>query len=1087
MKYFVDDYIASELGYSRNDLSLSDFVCESDLSSVTDAVVHGDAWVDAFVMHADGRVSCRRLRVLCHGPDRAVTIEPVPSNMSEFSFEAARVTPLLRSIAAVCNADYIGYGALDGARMTTRGWLVAGEPQPDIGCDLDGTPCIETIKNGEHAVRRDVQKLYVKDTCLVEMGVHAYFGVAVRDCDGLVIGLVIAMFRQPHEGADVLPLLKIAADFLSAEFDRAQSELDLRIANERFTIASQAAKIGVWEYDLRRREFVIDDHAVMKHQRLRDIRLWADVVHPEDRDRVLEAFTQAIASRSDYASSMRVLTPDGAIRYIESFGRPIVENGEVVHVMGANVHPEDVERASAEIRSVPETSRASTSFRVVQPGGEVSHVTSYARSATERHSHASRLIGLCIDVTAQKQTELRERGRNRVLEALISSASVTDVLAVLVNTIEEEEASVRVGFMLVHPNGRLLVNAAAPSLPDEYLKAVDHLMIRVGNGSCGSSAALKTPVIVEDVMNHPYWDAFHEYAELAGFRACWSIPILGQNDQVYGTLAVYFRDVKKADPVLLRRFTEAADFASLAIAKKNAERDLKNSEMLLQTTGKIAGVGGWEIDLRHRTRQWTEQMYRIFGLKPDEPIPDDLMHHYSPGSRARILAGLETVKTTGEPMDLDLEIYTSSGEHKWVRAEGRAEIEDGVPVKLIGALQDITAQKEAELDRERLQEQLLHAQKMESIGRLAGGVAHDFNNILSVILGHAELATEDVDPDTMVANDLNEIRIAAERSAGLTRQLLAFARKQPIAPCAVNINSTISSMVNMLRRLIGERIRLTWHAQPDLWDVYVDPAQVDQVLVNLCINARDAIEGAGEVTIETRNVTLTADDILSAEDCEPGEYVRLSVQDTGRGIPDELLAQVFEPFFTTKAVGAGIGLGLATVYGILKQNRGWVDVSSILDDGTTFYLYFPRLIADLAEASNVVSEVTADTHHSILLVEDEPALLKLATRMLEGLGHSVVPASGPRQALVLVQEHPEIEILVTDVIMPDMNGRDLAIKIKQLRPEIRHVFMSGYTAEVMELEGILEAGEFFLQKPFTLAQLEATLRNVFANLTASRT
>ncbi|MEZ4459114.1 MAG: ATP-binding protein [bacterium] len=434
----------------------------------------------------------------------------------------------------------------------------------------------------------------------------------------------------------------------------------------------------------------------------------------------------------------------------------------------------------------------------------------------------------------------------------------------------------------------------------------------------------------------------------------------------------------------------------------------------------------------------------------------------------------------GSAQDVVLEMTSRDGTHRWLRVAGRAQLENGVPVKLLGATQDVTDEREAFLEREKLRQQLLHAQKMESVGRLAGGVAHDFNNVLSVILGHAELALDELPSHVPVAADLREIRLAAERSASLTRQLLAFARKQPIAPVLVNINVSIAETVNMLRRLIGERITLRWEAEPQLWDVFVDPTQIDQILANLCVNARDAIRGDGEVVITTSNCTLSADDAQHLDECSPGEFVMLRVSDNGEGIPSRLLEHVFEPFFTTKSVGAGTGLGLATVYGIVKQNHGAIRVDSHEGVGTTFEIFFPREIGHLEEVSSSVFVEDGGYTCNVLLVEDEPALLKLAARMLEGMGHNVFAAATPFEAIAIAKEEHAIDLLISDVIMPGMNGRELANELGQIRPGLRHIFMSGYTAEVMALEGVLDAGEFFLQKPFSLSELKRTVQSCLA-------
>ncbi len=380
-----------------------------------------------------------------------------------------------------------------------------------------------------------------------------------------------------------------------------------------------------------------------------------------------------------------------------------------------------------------------------------------------------------------------------------------------------------------------------------------------------------------------------------------------------------------------------------------------------------------------------------------------------------------------------------------------------------------------------LEAQLHQAQKMEAVGRLAGGVAHDFNNMLAVISGHADLALERTAPNSPLRADLLEIQNAAGRSADLTRQLLAFARKQTIAPTVLDLNDTIAGMLKMLRRLIGEDIDLLWKPADSLWPVRMDPAQIDQILANLVVNARDAISGVGKITIETGRATFDEGYCETHADFIPGEYVLLAVSDNGCGMDKVTLAQLFDPFFTTKPLGRGTGLGLATVYGIVKQNQGFINVYSEPGQGTSFKIYLPRYAAsEPASARSMPAPAAVSTGtETVLLVEDEEALLKLGKLLLERLGYTVLAASGPGEALQLAEAYPDaIHLLLTDVIMPEMSGRDLWERLRVLRPGLKCLFMSGYTANVIAHHGVLEEGVHFLQKPFPREVLASKLREV---------
>lgn len=381
-------------------------------------------------------------------------------------------------------------------------------------------------------------------------------------------------------------------------------------------------------------------------------------------------------------------------------------------------------------------------------------------------------------------------------------------------------------------------------------------------------------------------------------------------------------------------------------------------------------------------------------------------------------------------------------------------------------------------DLKKMESQLIQAQKMEAVGRLAGGVAHDFNNMLSVILGKTEMALEDIDPNQTLYADLEEIRTAAQRSADVTRQLLAFARKQAIAPKVVNLNSTIESILKMLRRLIGENIDLIWLPNEEIWPVRIDPSQLAQILANLSVNARDAIADVGKLIIETGKTTFDEAYCADHSGFVPGDFVQLTVSDNGCGISQETLQNVFEPFYTTKDVGKGTGLGLATVYGIVKQNDGFINAYSEPDQGTIFRIYLPRYLAETEILEKKTSDtINPDGAETILLVEDEPSILRMTRMMLERMGYKVLAAGTPGEAIALAREYAgQIHLFMTDVVMPEMNGRDLAGNLLALYPDLKRLFMSGYTANLIAHHGLLDEGVNFIQKPFSREQLGKKVR-----------
>ncbi len=405
---------------------------------------------------------------------------------------------------------------------------------------------------------------------------------------------------------------------------------------------------------------------------------------------------------------------------------------------------------------------------------------------------------------------------------------------------------------------------------------------------------------------------------------------------------------------------------------------------------------------------------------------------------------------------------------------------DGKTKYLLGISEDITEHKRKEADHARLQTQLAQAQKLESVGLLAGGVAHDFNNLLMGIMNYVELCRDKIGPDHPIREWLDEITSDAQRSAEITRQLLAFARKQMIAPKILDLNAAVAGMLKLLQRLIGEDIKLTWRPGTRLRPVKLDPSQVDQVIANLCVNARDAIGGVGEITLETGNVTLDADYCATHTEATPGAYVFLVVSDNGCGMDKATMAQVFEPFFTTKCLGHGTGLGLATVYGIVKQNNGSVHVHSEVGKGTTFKIYLPQVESEAVAAPGTGSaEAPKGRGETILLAEDEKSLRVTCGLFLEALGYKVLRAETPAEALRLADQHPgDIHLLLTDVVMPGMDGRQLALGISAVKPGIKVLFMSGYTADVIAQRGVLEQSLDFIGKPFKRDELARRVREI---------
>ncbi|MEI7731929.1 MAG: PAS domain S-box protein [Verrucomicrobiota bacterium] len=515
-------------------------------------------------------------------------------------------------------------------------------------------------------------------------------------------------------------------------------------------------------------------------------------------------------------------------------------------------------------------------------------------------------------------------------------------------------------------------------------------------------------------------------------------------------------------------------------ASKQVEASLRESEMRYRILFDRANDGIMLLTADGKLTAVNESFARMHGYTATEMQVMNLRDFDSPETAKHIPERMRRL-LAGEALTFEVEHYHKDG-HLFLLEVSASLVTLGGQAVIQCVHRDITERKRAEAEKAKLEAQFHQAQKMESVGRLAGGVAHDFNNMLQAILGNANLALDEIPPDSPIRESLEEIRSCARRSADLTRQLLAFARQQPIAPRVLDLNETVESLLKMLRRLISEDIQLAWLPATDLALINVDPTQIDQVLANLCVNARDAIDGVGKVTIETGNAVM--DDAYCADHpgVMPGAYVRLAVSDDGCGMDKATMSKIFEPFFTTKGLGKGTGLGLATVYGIVKQNHGFISVSSEPGKGTIFNLYLPQYVGEpAAPQKESVAERPKSSGETVLLVEDEPAILAIARRILERLGYTVVAANSPSEAIRLADLHAgEIHLLMTDVVMPEMNGRDLAQRLMARHPQLRCLFMSGYTRDVIAHHGVLAEGMNFIEKPFTIDGVANKVRAALA-------
>jgi two-component system cell cycle sensor histidine kinase/response regulator CckA len=502
--------------------------------------------------------------------------------------------------------------------------------------------------------------------------------------------------------------------------------------------------------------------------------------------------------------------------------------------------------------------------------------------------------------------------------------------------------------------------------------------------------------------------------------------------------------------------------------RKRADQELRKLSAAMEQSSALVMITSHQGDIEYVNARFTV----VTGYTLEEvrgKNPRFLKSGDKPAEDYRAL--WETI-TSGQDWHGEFQNKKKDGTLYWEQASISPMLNAaGAITHFISVKEDITAHKA-------LEAQLFQAQKMESIGRLAGGVAHDFNNMLQVIGSYAEIAMMKIDSTHALYNHLVQIREATRRSADLTRQLLAFARKQAISPKVLDLNDTVSGMLKIIRRLIGEDIELAWMPGADVWLAKIDPSQIDQILANLTVNSRDAISGTGKVTIETTNAVFDEAYCALHAGYTPGEYIMLAVSDNGSGMTRETIAHLFEPFFTTKGLGKGTGLGTATVFGIVKQNKGFISVYSEPEVGTTFKIYLPRFLAEgVAARAQEVEAAPPRGSETVLIVEDEAAILCLARLMLEELGYTVLTAGSPGEAIRLAAEgRAEIHLVITDVVMPEMNGRELVERIGKSRPRLKYLFMSGYMANIISQHGVLDEGVQFIQKPFSSNDLARKVR-----------
>lgn len=798
-----------------------------------------------------------------------------------------------------------------------------------------------------------------------------------------------------------------------------------------------------------------------------------------ERKRAEDQLRLQVAALESAANEIVITDPDGTILWVNpAFVRQTGFSSEAVigqnpRILKSGIHPPSFyEKMWKAIRNGQVWSGEITNRRKDASLYTEEMTITPVRDASGKITH---FVAIKQDITERKLSELMLAGEKRVLEKIARGEPLPDVLDALTRTAQEICPGLRGSILLLDKDGMHLRLGVAPDLPKAYNRAVDGLRIGPNAACCGTAAFRKNPVIVEDTFTDPLWADFRELARRFNLRSCWSNPILSSQGEVLGTFAMYYGEPRRPTPTEWQAIERASYLAGIAINRSRAEEALRESEAQYRALVENAPYGIYRSTPDGRALQVNPALVAMLGYdSAEELLAVNLARdvYRNPEDRTALV---EQFRQTGRVFGIEVEWKRKDGRVIFVRLSGRVvrDAQGGVR-ELEGIADDITERRAAE-------HQLRIAQKYEAIGQLAGGIAHDFNNVIGAIMGWAELALDETTPGSQINSRLEKIRDQAERAAALTKQLLAFARRQMLEPRILNVNQVVGEVASLLDKVIGKDIELQTRLAPDLLLTRADPTQVEQVLMNLCVNARDAMPKGGRLIMETHNFEVDADCARRYPYARLGDYVLLSVTDTGVGMDAKTLEHVFEPFFTTKQLGKGTGLGLATVYGIVKQHGGFINVYSEPGQGTTFRVYFPVAAGEApAQREVVAEEPVRGGAETLLVAEDHVGISTMAKELLERLGYKVLLAGDGEEALRLfAQEQEHVALVLLDVVMPKLNGPEAYARMCAARPTLPVIFATGYSAESAPLlSALAEKGVPILQKPYSPRILARKIREL---------
>lgn len=665
-----------------------------------------------------------------------------------------------------------------------------------------------------------------------------------------------------------------------------------------------------------------------------------------------------------------------------------------------------------------------------------------------------------------------------VLERVARAVPLEQSLSLLCLLVERHQPGAMCSVMLIDACDGDLKLAASPSLSDEARRLLASLTPGPSAGSCGSAAYTAAPVIVTDTHVAPQWASLRHLADQMGIRACWSIPFRDRAGKVAGTFAISLPSPTRPSDEILRVLEIASLLASVAVEQASNERAAARENALREAVIRTAGEGICACMAIDRPPYvqflvWNDRMTAITGYTIDEINERGWYQsvYPDPEIQARAVERMERMRK-GDPLrGEEWEITRKDGQTRVVTiSTSEAAMIDGPPA-VVAIMQDIT-------DQRRLQAQYFHTQKLELLGRLAGGVAHDFNNLLTALMGNAQIAAECIDSPDEVSHALNEILSVADRAARLTHQLLAFARREVVAPEVLDLSEQLKTSQRLLNRLLGEDVQLVLDVDPHLGHVRMDRGQFGQIIVNIAVNARDAMPRGGTLTITARNTTI-AEASAQANAPAPGEYVQLTFADQGTGMSPEVVRHIFEPFFTTKPEGRGSGLGLSTVHGIVSQAGGSILVETRLGGGTTFRIYLPTTSEPIGRERESALPHHASAAARVLVVEDDESVRSIITSILTRAGYGVTEADNGATALERLSDPgAAFQLVVTDLVMPRMSGSELVATLVRRGGSPPILVVSGYSDDTVAEHGLSLNALEFLRKPFAPAELLHRVRDL---------